>query len=159
MKEKKSLKFMLETQYQIMHCDPHVTPAYQSITLTWFCLICPNVADFKQTTSRSGKVRLMFMHWNSHYTSHTHAEKMLAQMSSFITQSSWACMQISPSHSQNESQFILKPTSVSASAPVSLPPPPLLLLCQQRSCTLVVPKKFCSSSYCIISEVIPCDVS
>lgn len=29
---------MLETQYQIMHCDPHVTPAYQSITLTWFCL-------------------------------------------------------------------------------------------------------------------------
>lgn len=87
---------MLETQYQIMHCDPHVTPAYQSITLTWFCLICPDVADFKHTTSRSGKVRLMFMHWNSHYTTHAHAEKVLAQMSSFITQSSWACMQISP---------------------------------------------------------------
>lgn len=130
------LKLNIKNVHWCPPCNTRIPISHTNMILSYLSKCC----CFKHTSTKSGKVRLMFIKWNSHYGYFCRLlnswETMSAEISSLITQSSWACMQISPS------QFILKPTSISASASVSLPPPLLPLLCQQQSCTLVVPKKF-----------------
>lgn len=64
---------MLETQYQedapVSPCNTSIPISRTNMILSYLLKCC----CFKHTRSR--KVRLMFMHRNSRYTFHTHAEK------------------------------------------------------------------------------------